>query len=497
MKRQPHSSIFLALIALLVFGMSFTPAGAASETGGQAGPRMQAGTPLPEEPAGSSERPLIVVETYSIDPVYVTPGQDFTLNVRFVNAGSEQANNVVVTYNSENFMPLETGGVVALGPIDSGSKRKMDQRFSAAWALLGSTNAVLSMQITYTGGGGESYTENFTLTLPVTPPAAQAATNTPTPTPTAAPKERPQLVISAYEVDLPILQPGSHFSIALEVTNVGDADARRVTMILGGGSSSAGGTAGTPEPGGVSGASGDFGTFAPVAASNVQFLGDLPVGGSLQASSSLIVNASANPGVYPMRISFTYSTGDGSTYTDDQVITMLVYSPPMVEVNFYRPPDPLFAGMGGSIPLQVTNLGRKAATLGNMTVTAEGADVMNNSIVIGMLDISYPFTFDPMVIPYQPGPLEIQVKINYTDDFNQQQTIEKVLTLDVMEAPVMEPPPEGEGGMVEPMPMPEPETFWQKVMRFVRGLLGLDSSQSQPGPGDMPPMEPGMPEPIG
>ena len=65
-----------------------------------------------------------------------------------------------------------------------------------------------------------------------------------------------------------------NFTLNLTVQNQGNADARRVTMILGGGSTSGGTVDGTPVPGGgLDGAGGEFGKFAPVGASNVQTLG--------------------------------------------------------------------------------------------------------------------------------------------------------------------------------------------------------------------------------
>lgn len=457
----------------------------------------------------SNHRPLLVVDTYWIDEGVISANSRFTLWIRFINAGQENANNIIVTYSTEDFMPLDTGGVIALGILDPGAKRKMDQTFSTGWGTLGKTVATMNVQVVYSGDDGTSYTENFTLSLPVTAPAAAAATATPTPTPTATPRARPQMVITSYEVDLDSLQPGSIFSLDVEVANVGNADASRLTMILGGGSSSGGPPPSTPDPtipgGGISGASGDFGVFAPVASSNVQYLGDLKQGGRANTGSRLIVNSSANPGAYPLKISFTYTTADGTVYTDDQVVTMLVYSTPLVDVNFYRPPDPLFAGQMGALPLQVINLGRKASVLGSMVVTSADGMVENGQTLIGTLDTGFPYTFDSMIIPNQPGPVNVQVEIHYTDDFNQPQVITKTLTLEAMEAPVFEPPPEGipgEGGIPVDPTIGQPETTWQKVVRFLKGLFGLDSGQPQqdPGimPGDMPPgeMPGGEPAPV-
>jgi len=469
-------------------------------------------TPEPTTPVDPNStpftRPLVVVESYRAGEESVSVGQVVNLVVRLRNNGGTEARNVVVTFAAGDFIPRETGGVAALRELDAGENRRIEQPLIATTDLYGKTVATIAMQVTYTDRAGVSYSETFTLSLPVKGASGPAV---PTATPTAVEVFRPQLVISGYSTDVETLQPGTRFSLNLNVHNVGNDDARRVTMILGGGSSSSTDVNGTPVPGGVDGGSGDFGNFAPVDASNVQFLGDLAMDGSITARADLIVNASANPGAYPMKISFTYTSEDGLTYTDDQVITLLVFSLPQLEVNFYRDPGVLFSSQPNMIPLQVVNLGRKTAVLGNMRVTAENAEISNNTTLVGALDPGGYYTLDPMVVPFGAGPLDLTVTIDYTDDFNQPQSIVRTITVEVMESEPMPEGPDGgfpgefpgempgEGGMVDPLPVEDsgPESFWDKVLRFIKGLLGLDSGRTSPDdmlPGGMPPGEEVFPE---
>jgi hypothetical protein len=449
------------------------------------------------------QRPLIVVDTYSASVNEVSPGSQFNLVVRLRNVGQLAASNIVATFAAGDFIPRETGGVVAVNKLDPGDKRKIEQPLTASYDIWGSLVGSISVQLNYTDVNGTTYSETFNLTLSVAQPRGVGATATLTPTPTVEPRLRPQLLISAYQSDVDILQPGSRFVLSLQINNVGNAKARSVTMILGGGGATGGTTGGTPDPtGGVSGASGDFGNFAPVASSNVQFLGDLDQTQSLSSSAELIVNASTNPGAYPMKISFSYTTEDGTIYTDDQVITMLVYSLPQVEVNFYRETGPVFLGQPNQLPIQIVNLGRKTTLLGNMRISVAGAQqenglgpqLTNNVVLVGALDTGGYYTLDAMLIPDQPGPLELVATIDYTDDFNQSQVITKTLQVMVEDMPIMEPVP-GENGMPLdggfPGPVLEDETVWQKVVRFLRGLVGLDSAKpAQPGeifPGEIMP----------
>jgi hypothetical protein len=219
----------------------------------------------------------------------------------------------------------------------------------------------------------------------------------------------------------------------------------------------------------------------------------------VQVSQSLIVNVSTNPGAYPMKVTFSYLNEKSEAINDEQVITLLVYSLPTVDVSFYRPPDPFFVGQPGALPIQVVNLGKRLSVLGTMKIEAPNGTVENGTGLIGSLDAGGYFTLDAMVIPEQPGPMSLNITIEYTDDFNQPRTITKPLKIEVMEAvqePIMEPGMPGLEGGGEVMPIAEEESTIQKVWRFVLGLFGLDSAPPPPAgdPGIVP--GPGIEEPM-
>jgi hypothetical protein len=438
-------------------------------------------TPIATDlPSGTYERPLIVVLTYSTSSSIIAMGQDFDLYVTIYNSGQHYARNIVASFTPGDIVPRKTGGVVSVSEIAPGNRADITQPLTAGTDLWGLSTASLLMTLSYTDVEGVAYSGTFNLSIPLSPPKVGAPTATPTPTPTATlpPILRPQLVISKYVTSIDPLQPGVQFELNLQVQNVGNELAKRVTMIVGGGSASSSSL--TPEPGGISGASGEFTNFAPIGSSNVQSLGDLPAGQSISVSQPLIVNTTTNPGAYPMRISFTYLNEKGFVITDEQVITLLVYLVPNVEINFYREPDPFFVGQPGLLPLQVVNLGRRSVVLGNLKVNAPEAEAMgimfsNNVILVGNLDIGMYFTLDATVIPAAPGPLELFLTVDYTDDFNRSQVISRTITVDVQEMIV---PDSGMEGVGAPgIPVEQPETLWQKILRFLKGLFGLGSDR--------------------
>ncbi len=466
------SIVSLALLLLLALSSQSSLAAPSRQT-----PDTPSPPPAPTNTPSAYDRPFIVLLAYRAGSYSVTPGQEFDLAFRLGNPGGQTAFNVVATFATGDFVPRGNGGVVAAGIIGAGASTWYSQPLTASPSLMAGKLGTIQLSVSYTNSAGDPYSEVFTLSLPIGSaprPAGPVPTRTPTPGP------RPQLLIRAYHTDIDLLTPGARFRLDLEVHNLGGTTARRITMILGGGSSS-GGAAGTPGAGGdggLSGASGDFSRFAPVGSSNVQFLGDLPAQQSLLVSQDLIVNGTTEPGAYTIRVTFAYGDERGSNLTDDQVITLLVLSPPLLDISFYRPLDPAFAGQPVVLPVQIVNLGRKSVILGRMEVTAQGAEMTNNSMLVGYLDPGGYFTLDATALPTEPGPLQVRVTVNYLDDFNQPQSVEQSLLVEVMEPPT---PPEGEGEVIpgggEPLP---PETFWQILVRAFLGFLGLDSGQRQP-----------------
>ena len=426
-------------------------------------------TPTVTPTLATFSRPQIVISSYKANVASVKLGKEFVVSIVFNNAGSFNALNAQAVFTSADVVPTNTGGVIALGSIPAAGQVNAAQSFLAINSIYGKSAVVIEATVTYYDDKGTSYTDKFTLNIPAS--GVVDGDSYPTATPTGV--NNAQLVITSYASTIDPLQPGEQFQLGVTVQNMGNSEAKNVTMIVGGGSSGTSG--GTPQPGGVSGGSGEFTNFAPVGSSNIQSLGSIPAGGALQAKQNLVVNVSTNPGAYPMKITFSYVNSKGEVINDEQVITLLVYSLPNLDVSFYSPPGILFTGQPGALPLQVVNLGKRTAVLGNMKIEAANGTIDPATTLVGSLDPGGYFTFDSTLFPETAGSLELKITIDYTDDFNQSRTVERTLTVEVEESfvePAPEPGMEGGGEF----PTQAEETFAQKAWRFVLGLFGLDSA---------------------
>jgi len=443
-------------------------------------------TLIPTQELKSSDRPVVMIDTYSVSS---TPsrGENFSMSLLFHNTGNHTAYNIFIEFVSGDLIPRDNGGTQTIYQLIMGEKKGISQAFTVSPDLWGARLASVIVNLEYSDAQGNNYSDSFSIAIDLNTPAYNPATEKPTPTPTQMPQ--PQLVISTYETDIDTLQPGTAFDLSLSITNLGSGAAQSVSMVLGGGSVEVN-PEGTPQPG-ISGGDGEFATFAPLESSNVKYIGNIEVGETIDASQKIIVNVSTAPGAYSLKYSFLYKTETGERVEDNQVITLLIYRMPSIEVGFYQDPGPLFAFQPNNLPLQIMNLGKQSVVLGNMMVAAENASLENYTALVGPIEAGFYFTLDTMIIPNQPGMLDLLISVNYTDDFNQPRVYETVLTLEVIES---EMPMGGEGVPGEGLPpgegMPDgefpgeggisgAETFWQKIVRFFRGLFGLDSGRRE------------------
>ena len=449
--------------------------------------------PTATPPPTATTAPLPFVRPQLVVKATTTKGavqsyQEFRLNVAIQNDGTATAYSVQAILTSSDLVPLKNGGVTVLGTLNPGDQTSVVQQFLVNTSIYGQTIVVADLTLTYYDNKGASYSDKFTLSINASGGVSggvPAATSTPTGVKSS------QLVITGYASDVETLQPGDTFTLSLTVQNVGNAKANRITLIVGGGS---GGTSGgTPQPGGVSGGSVDFANFAPVGASNVQSLGDLGAGDQTEAKQKLIVNVSTNPGAYPMKVTFSYLNEKNEVINDEQVITLLVYSLPNLDVSFYRPPDPFFVGQPGALPIQVVNLGKRLSVLGTLKVSAESGFIENGTSLVGSLDAGGYFTLDSLFTPDQAGPTKLEITIDYVDDFNQPRTIQRTLEIQVEELTEETPNPSDGGEVVDN----SEETFGHKVWRFILGLLGLDSAPPSGGDSIAPTEQPAVPAPNG
>ena len=197
-----------------------------------------------------------------------------------------------------------------------------------------------------------------------------------------------------------------------------------------------------------------------------------------------MVNSDLDPGVYPVNLTFTYSDDDGNDFTDEQIITLLVYLVPSIQVSFYEDPGTYQLGQESTLPIQVVNMDSSDVLLGNITVEVAGATLSNYTTFVGTLESGGSFTMDTDITPNQSGEIPVNVTVEYQDNFKKSKQVTKTLTITV--ASQNTAGPAGQGLQTTGTPQPSGtsaarqtnESIWQILLRFIRGMIGFDSSSS-------------------
>jgi len=380
-------------------------------------------------------RPQLVIEAAQTEPAVLGPGDAFNLTLRLANRGSRTATQVVVGAASADLaVPAGGSNVVAIDRIGIG------QVVTTTLPLVlgevtqaGRLNLEIALECSDYSGG--SYTARQGVGLEVSTALA----------------DRPQLIIASYRTTPESLAPGDTFTLTMEVSNVGGGEAQRLILTLGGEGE------GGMEP------------FAPLHSSNVKFVPRLAAGDTVKVTQQLVVDGGADAGAYSLPVALAFDDARGTRHTDSQLISLLVRRRPHFQIGFYRSVEVATVGVPFVLPVEVTNIGRTLVNVSTLEVTSEQLEISEGSLYLGPLDGGTSGSLEPTAVAREGGTAEVVVSVHYLDDFEQPQVVTKTLTVEVEEpldvAPEAEQFPEEE----------EQEGFWDKVLRFLRGLLGLGS----------------------
>jgi hypothetical protein len=379
-------------------------------------------------------RPQLVIEDAQTEPATLGPGDVFSLTLRLANRGDRTATAVLIgVASSELAVPAGGSNVMATDPV--GINRAVTVTLPLVLGEVTQAGRLgLDVSLECSDYSGGSYADQQSVGLEVSTALA----------------DRPQLIVAGYRAMPDPLSPGDTFTLTLEVNNVGGGEAQRLMLTLGG----EGGSGMAP--------------FAPLQSSNVKFVPHLDAGDTVEVVQQLVVDGSASAGAYSLPLALAYDDARGTRHTDSQLISLLVRRRPHFQIGFYRSVEMATVGVPFQLPVEVTNIGRTLVNVSTLEVTSEQLEISEGSLYMGPLDGGTSGSLEAMAMAQEGGTAEVVVSVHYLDDFDQPQVVTKTLMVEV-EEPVVAPLE------VEEELQEQEESFWDKVLRLLRGLLGLGS----------------------
>lgn len=393
-------------------------------------PAEPSNTPAPLMVFG---RPQLLIQGSLTEPGTLRPGSPFVLNLEIVNRGDYTATNIRLSAVSLDLVTPQGGSnLVVIDLIWPGESGEIKLPLAIAeGASAGFNNLDLSLE--YSDYYGRDYVSTQSVGLDVSDAMA----------------DQPLVLLTAYNTQPETLSPGDRFTLRMDVSNVGRSRAQQLLITLGG------------EGGG------GLQPFAIIGSGNIRYIAEMAAGDTITLEQQFILDGSAESGVYNMPVSIAYDTPEGVRTTQNQVLNLLASRRPRIQIGFYRSLEPGFVNQPMELPIELVNIGRTLVNISTVEVSSAGLEILEGSAFIGALDGGTSGTFDAEVVPAQSGSIPVEVEVHYLDDFNQSQVISETLSIEV-EAPQPGLPEAADETKDAP-------SFWERLLRFVRGLFGLGS----------------------
>jgi hypothetical protein len=391
---------------------------------------------------GSASRAAVrlLVVSCQTAPEHIQPGQSFELRIGIQNLGKADANEVMVRPAGNGSFMMNSGQTMLLaGQIPAGTQTEITLPMLAGAQL---TPGIYSLDIDvhYRSAAGEnSITQAVNL-------GVQTSLG-----------KKPKLIITGYRTEPEQINPGTAFDLYLELVNTGADDARQAAVMLGG-------------ENGL-----ELKPFSPVGSGNVKFIPALAPGELTEISFKLMADGSSDARAFNLPVALAFNGPDKSQYTDMQVVSLMVYKQPMLRVDFFEAVKNGEVGSPLRLPIEVINLSSDRINIVMLSISSEKMDISSGSAYVGRLDSGGTFSLEASGRPLTSGWVPILVTIEYVDSYNQVQQLTFELGVDVEEKAGASGEVEANFGASSSQPVTTTETFWQKLLRILRGFFGFGS----------------------
>lgn len=375
-------------------------------------------------------QPQIVIEQVALASEPLALGDRFDLVLSVRNVGTRAANGVTASLTLNEYLsPAQGSGTTQVGNLAPGGA--VTVTLPLVVDQVSPTGRVLqTVHLEYADVDAHRFTSDETVGIDLGVEA----------------RKRPQLILTAVDTEPTRAAPGETFVLTLWVQNVGAGDARRLILRLGN-------EAALPP-------------FAPVGASNVQYVPTVASGETVTLTQTLLVDGTAAGGAYRLGVELSYENAANEVQTETEVISLLVAARPYFRVGLFEAmPGPLVAGESFEIPVEVVNIGRQTVNVSTVEVHSDDMTLSEASLYLGPLDAGTSGSLVPLAVAAQPGRAQATVTVHYLDDFNTEQVLTQTLSFDIVAA-------EAELDEVAPDAAP---SWLDRLWQAIRGLFGVGS----------------------
>ncbi|MGO1820375.1 MAG: COG1361 S-layer family protein [Senegalia sp. (in: firmicutes)] len=270
----------------------------------------------------------------------------------------------------------------------------------------------------------------------------------------AVPKS-PELVISEYKIEPEMISPGGNFKIKLTLNNYGEYHARKIKLTLKDKVSEEKIPTGELQSEEVEVKLDDF---SPLNQSNIKYVSLIKANKKEEVVYDLYASPNMKAGNYNLVVSLDYTDYNGNTYSEDQIIGILLSEKENIKLLGKDNYGDLAIGQPVESTINIVN--NSKAEVKGVTVSVEGEGENNYTEYLGNFNSGDfdSYTFDAVFD--EDGEKDINVKVSYIDSMNKNTEIEKKLKYNVKSGENIDKSSDKEE---------EGNVF----IRFIKGLFGF------------------------
>jgi hypothetical protein len=319
-------------------------------------PPAPTATPKPESPAPSG-RPILTVRNYTVEPLQVRPGQEFTVSIEVYNNGSRAAENTMVVFPGGTFLPLGDKGYV-FGQIHINATFVATQRFRVPASI---TNGVHQVEVQLSANDWEGNHYDYPATIPVEVTGASTG---------AAPTGKPEVLIEGVTTTPAVISPDLPFSLTLILANRGSRTAVNVMTHA------------------------DPATAIPAEGGNVISTDVLRIDDVITVTLPLLLKSVKEGGRQGLTIVLEYSDYNGGSYSDQQTVgididTSLANRPQLLIEAYHTDPASISPGDSFTLTLELANVGGGDAQRVTLALGGEEGENLGAFVPIKGSNVSF------------------------------------------------------------------------------------------------------------
>jgi hypothetical protein len=371
---------------------------------------------LSQGDAEEAGMPIVEITSLQAPSETYSPGQTFGVQLGLANTGDASARRVKVSADGGEAIKPMSANIRLINRLPAGDSANIEFYFTADESTAKTQTHMIHFTLTYETGGtvvsGDSETDaaNETVTAEQyagvsiynPPKPTETPAPSPTPEPTQDPKKvsKPKMIISGYKTEPLIVSAGKSFTLNMDFQNTHKTKTvSNLKIVLAA-------TESTGERGSV---------FSPLDSGNTIFISDIPPGGIVGKTLTMMAAPDAQPRSYSISAKFNYQDDEFLEYEEEEQIGITVKQTIKLEISDLGLPSDGFLGEPLSVYCNIINSGRVSLSNLRVRVESDGMDTAAASVYLGALTNGSSIYYEGMMTPMKAGSIKGRLVVSGED----------------------------------------------------------------------------------